>query len=75
MALALLRAAAAGAILLALAPEQTRQAVAAIFLGVEEARRAAPTKEDVAAAALAYCRSHPDVCTRAATEAEKKLRP
>ncbi len=73
--MALLRAAAAGAILLVLAPEQTRQAVSAILLGVEEVRRAAPSKEDVAAAALAYCRGHAETCARAAQQAERTSRP
>jgi hypothetical protein len=76
--LALLRAAAAAGLLLVLAPEQTRDALSAIFLGVEEARKAAPGKDDVATAAMRLCASDADACARMARdalEAGRKLRP
>jgi hypothetical protein len=77
-ALAILRAAAAAGVLLVLAPQQTRDALAAIFLGVEEARKAAPTKDDVAAAALRYCAGNAEACSRVVREAVQngpKLKP
>jgi hypothetical protein len=70
--------AAAAGLLLVLAPEQTRDAVAAIFRGAEDARQALPTKEQLAETALAYCRKNAEACAAAAREAMKaegKLRP
>jgi hypothetical protein len=76
--LAILRAAAAAGLLLALAPEQTREALSAVFVGVEEARKAAPGKEDAAAAAMRLCAGNPEACSRLAREAvasNPKFRP
>jgi hypothetical protein len=76
--LALFRIAAAAGVLLVLAPEQSRQAIGAIFGGARDAARAVPTGEEAADAAIAYCRTHPDVCAKAvrkAAEAERRIRP
>jgi Sec-independent protein translocase protein TatA len=76
--LALFRIAAAAGILFVLAPEKTREAAVAIFRGAEEAKQAVPTREQVAEAALAYCRRNAEVCAdaaRKAMDAEKRLRP
>ncbi len=76
--MALFRIAAAAGILLVVAPEQTRQAVASIFRGAEDARQALPTREQAAEAALAYCRRNADACAaaaRKAVEAEARLKP
>jgi hypothetical protein len=75
---ALFRIAAAAGVLFVLAPEKTREAVGSIFRGAEDARHAIPTKEQVAEAALAYCRKNPETCVQAsqkAMEAERRLRP
>jgi hypothetical protein len=75
---AVFRIAAAAGLLLVLAPEQTRQAIASIFRGAEEARQAAPTKEQAAEIALSFCRQNPETCARAvrkAAVAEKPARP
>lgn len=76
--MAILRAAAAAGLLLAIVPEQTRDALSAIFLGVEEARKATPTREEATAAAVRLCATHADACgriTRDAVEAGRKLSP
>jgi hypothetical protein len=76
--LALFRIAAAAGILIVLAPEQSRQAIAAIFSGAEDARRALPDPGQAADAALAYCRQNAEICAKAAhkaLEAEKRLKP
>jgi hypothetical protein len=75
---AILRAAAAAGILLVVAPEQTRDALSAIFLGVEDIRKAAPKPEDFTAAAARHCAANPDACARLAREAAeagRKLSP
>jgi hypothetical protein len=75
---AILRAAAAAGVLLVLAPEQTRDALAAIFLGVEEARKAVPGKDEAAAAALRICAGDATTCARVAKgalESGAKLKP
>jgi hypothetical protein len=74
--LALFRIAAAAGVLLVLAPEKTREAALAIFRGADEARQAAPTKEQIAETAMTYCRKHPEVCAEAlrkAGAADKRL--
>lgn len=76
--LAILRAAAAAGLLLALAPEQTRGALSAIFLGVEEVGKALPSKEDAAATAMRMCANNAETCARlarGAQDAAPKLRP
>jgi Sec-independent protein translocase protein TatA len=76
--LAVFRIAAAAVVLLVIAPEKSRQAISAIFSGAEDARRAIPSKEEVAATALAYCRRNPETCASAAQkamDAEKRLKP
>jgi hypothetical protein len=76
--MAILRAAAAAGILLVVAPEQTRDALSAIFLGVEEARKAAPRQDDIAAAAARHCAANADSCARMARDAMetgRKLSP
>jgi hypothetical protein len=76
--LALFRAAAAAGLLLVLAPEETRNAISAIFLGAEEARKALPGKDEVAAAALKLCADNASTCaaaTRGALETSQKLKP
>ncbi len=75
--MALFRMAAAAGLLFVLAPEKTRDAVAAIFRGAEDVRAATPTREQAAATALAYCRQNAEACAAAAKtamEAERKLR-
>jgi hypothetical protein len=76
--MALFRIAAAAGLLLAVAPDQTRQAIGALFRQAEDVQRAAPSPQDAAAAALAYCRENPEACMKAAAgarEAERRLRP
>jgi hypothetical protein len=74
---ALFRIAAAAGLLLVLAPEETRKAVASLFQGAEDARRAVPSAEQAAEAAIAWCRREPEACAavaRKASEADAKLR-
>jgi hypothetical protein len=76
--LAILRAAAAAGVLLVLAPEQTRSALSAIFVGVEDARKSLPGKDEAAAAAMRYCAGNAGACarlTREAADSGQKLRP
>jgi hypothetical protein len=75
---AVFRIAAAAGLLLVLAPEQTRQALASIFRGADDARQAMPSKEQAAEIAFSYCRQNPDACARAvrkAAEVDKPARP
>lgn len=72
--------AAAAGLLLVLAPEQTRSAIASIFRGAEAARQSVPDAKEVAAAAIAYCRKNPEPCTKAveaglAAERKAGLKP
>jgi citrate lyase beta subunit len=64
--MAILRAATAAGLLFVLAPEESRQAVAAIVFGADDLRRSLPTRDDAARAALAHCRAQPDLCAEAA---------
>jgi hypothetical protein len=76
--LALFRAAAAAGVLFVLAPDETRHALAAIFLGAEDVRKALPTREDVADAALRKCRANAELCAglaRGAAESAGRLKP
>jgi tRNA G18 (ribose-2'-O)-methylase SpoU len=76
--MALFRIAAAAGLLLVLAPDKTRDAIGAVFRGAEGAREALPTKEQAAAAALAYCRQNAETCAavaQKAMDAEKRLKP
>jgi hypothetical protein len=76
--LALFRAAAAAGLLLVLAPEQTREALSAIFLGAQNVQKNLPSKDDAASAAMRLCTANAEACAsmaRGALDAGQRLKP